>query len=94
MSNDASWVWNWKYSHPVGYPYFFLARWMERGILSKENLKRYPPHMRRRKWIPSSVIFASEPNADGQRDLYEVPLSEYDQLDKQTLNYMQSKDHI
>ena len=94
MSNDASWVWNWEYSHPVGYPHYVGSRWAERVIFSKENLQKIPPKMRRRKWIPTSPMFASELNAEGKRTFYNVPVSEYDQMDKQTLNFMQRKDGI
>jgi len=94
MSIDAGWVWDLPYSHPVGYPHFWGARWAEREIFSKENLKKIPPKIRRRKWIPTSVCFASDLNAEGQRNFYDVPLSEYDQLTSQALRYMQSKSDL
>ena len=94
MSTPAKWVWNWDYNHPDGYPRFWSARWAEREVFSKENLKKVPTHLRRRKWIPTQVVFATDLCTEGTQDFYEVPLSEFHQLDSRTLRYMQKRQGI
>ena len=91
MSNDGGWVWSLPHSYPVGYPHFWRASWVERATISKEDLQKIPPKMRRRKWIPDHIVFASDPNDEGKRTFCRVPIGECDQLTKQGLRYLEEK---
>ena len=98
MKTYKKWTRRWDYclekrvwvAHPKGYPYFWHVDWALWNTFSKEELKKFPPGMRSRKWIPTEVVFASD-LSQGKRDFYEVPLNEFWCLDIPTLRYMRQE---